>query len=477
MRKAKPILTFFFLAMILIAAARALPANERYWVPADPPKCHYVIDASFDMERGILGGEARVALPNPSHKAISIVAFSWAIDDNSSIKVFVGGDQLSNLNSANGSPTERPLFYRLPEPLGPGETVELRVEFSWKWSVDADDDELLTSGWWYPRLWWDGLPTHDSFAARLEVPEGWTLALSGRLNDETGYYENASGRACGLYLGRGMKTASRESAGVLITAIYRDEGEKCALACLETAADAVAFYKDWLGFYPFRFLYIVPGGPGAWGGYPMSTGIVVIHGEQVYDSKQPLHWRWITAHEIGHQYWGEWVLDGDDPDWLWIGMGVFADREYTIHAGMENSKHTGMMSRFTEGVKENLDTTMDIPPAQHRRIGFDFNNVVIHGKGFSVISMLDEALGRETFMKIYRRCLSDYGGRRLGWREFQRVCEEESGENLSWFFEQWVRTGRFLALEVVSKESVPRGDGYDTTVVIRNAGRIGMAGK
>ena len=212
MRKPKSFITFLFIAAILIAAARVLPAEERYWVPADPPKCHYVIDGRFDIDAGVIDGEVRITLPNTSKRVINIIGFRWAIDDNSSIKVFVGGDQLSDLNSANGASTDWPIFYRLPEPLGPGEEVELRVEFSETHRIDHEDDEQLASGWWYPRLWWDGLRTHDSFAARLEVPEGWTVALSGRLNEETGYYENASGRACGFYAGRGMKSASRESA-------------------------------------------------------------------------------------------------------------------------------------------------------------------------------------------------------------------------------------------------------------------------
>jgi len=65
-----------------------------------------------------------------------------------------------------------------------------------------------------------------------------------------------------------------------------------------------------------------PRGKGPLGGYPFATGIVAIHGQETFKEGEPLvWWQHITSHEIGHEYWGEWVLDPDDPAWLWIGLG------------------------------------------------------------------------------------------------------------------------------------------------------------
>lgn len=91
---------------------------------------------------------------------------------------------------------------------------------------------------------------------------------------------------------------------VQITALFTEAASECARLCLETAADVVKFYTGWLGFYPNRFLYIIPGAAEPMGGYPFSSGIVFIHGREKMDEKPLDHWQWITAHEIGHQYWG-----------------------------------------------------------------------------------------------------------------------------------------------------------------------------
>ncbi|HUV04876.1 MAG TPA: M1 family aminopeptidase [Armatimonadota bacterium] len=458
-----------FTTILFFTCVVHVHAEDEYWVPKDPPKSLYTVDARFDIDGGLLQGSEEIVFTNNTARPIGVLALSWSIDDDSSLEISIDGEAPALLNSENGVPTSSPLFYRLPQHVAPGGKVILKIKFSERWKTAADETEIVTSGWWYPRLWWDGLPFHDSFRMKLEVPEGWTLALGGRLNPESGYYENEGGRTCGFYLGKGMKTLSREVEGVLVTLLFRETEERAAKVCFETAVDAIAFYKQRFGFYPFRFLYFVPGVPGRpMGGYPVATGIVVIHGFDAFEKRDLLHWQWITAHEIGHQFWGEWVLDPDNPGWLWIGMGIFADREYINARGLSLARHEGLMKRYIDGVMERNDTTMDIPPAQADKIEYDWNNVTVHGKGFSVISALDAALGREAFERVYRRCLHDYGGRRLGWREFSRVCEEESGENLGWFFEQWVRSCKFLSCKVESRECAAEGGRFVSTVVIRS---------
>ena len=225
-----------------------------------------------------------------------------------------------------------------------------------------------------------------------------------------------------------MKTAEKEVDGVLITSYFTDKGAKAAALCLETAADAVRFYKEWLGFYPFSFLNIVPGGSGRWGGYPVATGIVAIHGLETYvDGESPRHWRHITSHEIGHQYWGEWILDSDTPSWLWIAGGIFADTEFMTARGFDPDRRTEWMGNYVEAIPMYYDMTLDAPPDREDAVKYDFNNTVVHSKGPAVIFALDSVLGRETFMRVYNRCLREFGGKRFGWRNFRTVAEAESG--------------------------------------------------
>jgi len=58
--------------------------------------------------------------------------------------------------------------------------------------------------------------------------------------------------------------------------------------------------------------------------------------------------------------------------------------------------------------------------------------------------------------------------------DFQSVCEEESGQDLDWFFDQWVRSSRFLSYEITSRECTPSGDGYRTEIQVARRGTLDM---
>ena len=458
----------------LACAPSAVDNGEGYWVAADPPKCHYAIDAKVHLDVGFIEGKEAVTLRNDSNRSISVVGIDWLISVAYSIDVAALGESLPVLNMQKGNSAESPLFYRLAEPLKPGGQIQFDITFKKTFEVDEDNTAFGTT-YWHPRIWWDGLPVHDSFSVKLDKPEGWALAISGRLNENTGCYEIDGAKSFGIHLAKDQKTETRDIDGIQVTTLFTEKGAKAAAVCLDTAVDAIKYYKDWLGFYPFEFLYIIPGGRGRWGGYPFATGIVVIHGEETFKEGESLtHWQRITAHEIGHEYWGEWVLDPERPAWVWIGMGIFADTEYILASDVDPERRQGWMSNYLKGMAMYNDTTVDIPPARLSQIRYDHNNTVIHSKGFSIVSALDSVLGRKTFERIYKKCLQTYGGKRLGWRELQRFFEKESGQNLSWFFEQWVRSNKYLCYKIEAQESNLEGEDYLSVVKVRRLGTMKM---
>jgi tetratricopeptide (TPR) repeat protein len=242
------------------------------------------------------------------------------------------------------------------------------------------------------------------------------------------------------------------------------------MLCLETAVDVIEFYKEIHGFFPFPSLTIIPGGSSPWGGYPFASALVVIHGMQVFDKAPELHWKWITAHEIGHQYWGETVMSDQYhayPDsWLMIGMGIFADRMYTEFRQIGDDKHAGLMNRYLKGVQEHFDTTADAPESLARHQKYDRNNILIHGKGYSIVSALRNTLGDETFKRIYFRCTQEYSGKRMSYHDLRNIAEAEAGQNLRWFFDQWVRSPQYLCYNITSTDSRLEGETFVTDITV-----------
>jgi len=98
---------------------------------------------------------------------------------------------------------------------------------------------------------------------------------------------------------------------------------------------------------------------------------------------------------------------------------------------------------------------MDVTAEQERAIKWDSNNVVEHGKSSAALNALESVIGQKTFDATYRRCLREYGGKQLSWRDFQRVAEQESCQDLGWFFEQWVRSSPPAAIFQVGLRPSP----------------------
>jgi len=470
----------FLGSTLIIVLAGCGPARQSgatadtYFSPVDPPASLYVIDARVDVDKSLLEGRETIFLKNTCPNPIGVLAFDWDFGPSSPLEVSLKGAKLYPTAEGLSAPEKRPLFMRLPNPLEPGSEIDLNVTF--KMTRSGLKEQISTSDRWYPRLWWDGIPQHDAFSVKVDVPQGWLLAASGRLDPKTGRYEAAAARTFGMFLGKDMKSASREAEGVLITSIFTEKGAKAAAVCLETAVDAIRFYKSWLGFYPFPFLTIIPGGSGRWGGYPVATGIVAIHGLETYvNGESAQHWQHITSHEVGHEYWSEWVLDPGDPASLWIAAGIFADTEYMMVRGYDPKRRTSWMGNYINAIPMYCDTTLDVTPDQENKVLFDRNNTVIHSKGPAVIFGLDSVLGRDAFLRVYKRCLREFGGKRLDWRGLQNVCETESGQDLKWFFDAWLRSNSYLCYAVESRDGRPAdGGGFATEVRVKRLGTMAM---
>jgi hypothetical protein len=436
--------------------------------PAEPLSATYTIEARLDPERKCITGSETIRLVNRSRLTLDTLALAKGAD-GCSFDVSVGGSAPSRHEGA----TDTPVLVALPAPLVPGAAAELHVTFETPIALAERYDDWRPVDW-HPKLWW-GYPTQDDYEVRLDAPAEWGLAASGRRGDD-GVWRSSGVRSFGLVTSPEYQAMEAEAGETLVRCLYREAGKECAEGLLRTAVETIAYYRAEYGFYPYPFLSIVPGVKSrSLGGYPVATGIVAIHQMEKLIVEHHDDGHGIMVHEIGHEYWGECVMDTDAPDWLWIGLGIYLDRWYWAAHGVPEGGIGRIVARqYLQGVKDGLDTTIERPVAQVARLKFDHNNVVRHGKGSLVIRALASVLGQETFRDLYRKCLQNYRGKRLGAREFQRFCEAETGQDLGWFFDQWVRSNRVLDYRIASTESSERDGRHVTRVTIERVGTLDM---
>lgn len=442
-----------------------------FWIPREIPKAHYKIECSINPDDGQLQGTETIGFKNTINRPISLLGIKWLCEKEQTLEIMVDGEPALVFKDTGSEIT----VIELQKAIDADEEIDIEIKFGVRRTEKMQLDVLPLTGW-YPRLWW-GFETHDDFDVKVDVPKEYKITTSGLLNGDTGYYHAEGVRSFGLVLLKGTDVIEAKAEDVIVNCYYRTDERKCAELLTETAVDVINFYRERFGFYPQSNLNIIPGAGRPMGGYPVATNVVCIHGMARMDEKPELHWKWITAHEVGHQYWLEYVLSKDSTQqygWLMIGLGIYADREYVRAKGLGMDKHQGLMNRYIQGVREGHDTTVNISEDDAAEIDFDFNNVVIHGKGYSIISALDCLLGDEIFDKIYNRCLKEFGGRRLGAKEFQAVCEAESGQDLEWFFGQWLNSNRYLSYEISSKNCESIDNMFICEIEVKRLGDLRM---
>jgi hypothetical protein len=463
-------------AMAMTASAGAAQANEArttpltFWTPRQPPRADYHIDGTLTMVDDItLRGKETIHFVNTTSHPMQTLALTWTKIGRQSLTVVADGEPADLPKSPDAYPQD----FVLTKPIGPGQAATLEIEFSVSTPAPPEKPAEVSSDEWYPRLWWD-CDCHSNYEVKLSVPQEYALATSGRLDPQTGVYRLEKAPSFGIWLGRGCEVMEAQAGDVPVRCLYKPADKECAQLLVDTAVDVISFYRERFGFYPYPSLAIVPGADEPMGGYPLGTSIIVIHGMSRMNEKPEAHWRWITAHEIGHQYWGRYVLERDDPGWLWIGMGIHADREYCRARNLGDQNHRQLLARYVGGVRKGLDTTVSRSEEERAQIKFDFNNVVIHGKGFAIISALDCTLGKPVFERICKRCLREFAGRGMGRSEFQSVCEQESGQDLAWFFDQWVNSNKCLSYEVASQKCDKKDAAYVTEIQVKCLGSLKM---
>lgn len=442
-----------------------------FWAPAAPLPTTYRVEVQIDTGRQVVSGTERLMLINALSIPLHTLVLQSRQGRGGRLQIRSSSQELYPATQPANANGDCPLLLHLCEPLEPGGWMELALDFQGPLPAPQYGAWMLRD--WYPRLWW-GYPTCDDFDMRIQAPEGCRLVASGRADPDPSLWRARRVRSFGIVLARDCELAEAHAGDTLLRSLFTVAGRDCAELLLGTAVDAVDFYRSEFGFYPQPFLSIVPGVEQPVGGYPFATGIVSIHGQERMNERSRDFWKWIIAHEIGHQYWGEHVLEADAPGWLWIALGIFMDREYARARRLDRSIHRRLIDCYLEAVRDGIETTVDRPAEQLAWIDIDYNNIVVHGKGFAIISALESVIGRAAFHRVFERCLAEFAGRRLGAYGFQKVCEEETGQDLDWFFRPWVRSNGYLAYQIAAVEKTKQPDRYLAKLRIECLGALAM---
>src|SRR5262249_4205247 len=219
----------------------------------------------------------------------------------------------------------------------------------------------------------------------------------------------------------------------LQTWVYWQDRDNGIVTFEEPARKALEFYIDHIGPYSYEKLANVQAA-GLGGGTEQASAI--FYGQASVTNRPATT---LVAHEIAHQWFGDSITEKDwDDVWLSEGFATYFTLLNTLHwegrdamvAGLQRSRTTVFATeKRLPGIAVvhnnladisrvlNQFVNQEVPGALHRRHG---------GRGTDMCGT-----GPRDYYRRYRDNSASTA-------DFRRVMEEASGQDLGWFFDQWL---------------------------------------
>jgi aminopeptidase N len=220
----------------------------------------------------------------------------------------------------------------------------------------------------------------------------------------------------------------------LQTWVAHQDAEPGRIYFEKPARQAIDFFSEHIGPYPYEKLANVAAA-GLNGGTEHASAI--FYGERGVRAAPATN---LVAHEIAHQWFGDSITEWDwDDVWLSEGFATYFTLLCTEHytgrdafvAGLKASRATAIRTeKSLPGVSIIHDNLSDMSKVL---------NQLVYQKGGWVLHMLRGVVGTETFWAGIREYYRRYRDGNASTADLRRVMEEASRQDLSWFFDQWLK--------------------------------------
>ncbi len=296
------------------------------------------------------------------------------------------------------------------------------------------------------RYWFPGID-HPADKATVEfhitAPERYTVIANGRLEQER---HNLNGTRTWAWREKApIPTYCMVFGAAEFAVLHLGEAVNVPVSYYVFPGDAAVakqsfgrteqilqFFSEKIGPYPYEKLALVQSST-RFGG--MENASAIFFAEAAMGSPRT---EGTSAHEIAHQWFGDSVTEADWHHlWLSEGFATYFEALFYENADGETAFRDEMRrlrDNYLDFASKKLTPILDTTVTNY----FDLLNANNYPKAAWVLHALRHLIGTESFWQSIREYYKTYRDGNALTDDFRRIVERVSGEELSWFFEQWL---------------------------------------
>jgi hypothetical protein len=253
---------------------------------------------------------------------------------------------------------------------------------------------------------------------------------------------------------------------------------------IEYLNDAIYYYSKWNGDYPYNQATAVDGALTAGGG--MEYPNVTVIGESGNDFGLET----VIMHEVGHN-WFYGILGSNEREHPWMDEGLnsmnenrYIETKYPnrtligadstaskilnwFDIGQYKHKASYELS-YLVNARRNLDQPIEFEAPEYTPLNY---GGIVYSKTAIAFDYLMAYLGEELYDKCMQRYFAEWKFKHPQPKDLQQIFEEESGKNLSWFFDDLIKTTKKIDYKIVRAKK-DTSNAENVLLKIRNKGKI-----
>jgi hypothetical protein len=186
----------------------------------------------------------------------------------------------------------------------------------------------------------------------------------------------------------------------------------------------------------------------------------------------------VTDHEFGHN-WFPMIVGSNERKYPWMDEGFNTFINILSGNDFNNGEYkkqlidtTRLVSGVIRGILDpNTDPPYTVPDVtQARNLGF----AAYSKMGFGLFLLRSEILGPERFDYAFRTYIKRWAFKHPQPKDFFRTMNEASGEDLTWFWREWVYNNWILDQAVTTVAYVNQDPAQGALITIENRGQAAM---